>query len=267
MGTHMVGVNKAQRYVSNELSHFVGKDLPAADDQYKLLVSILNSGWLTHPPHDPSISGNLSGDLSAKISTNEMYNPQVVCFCDIPVQDIHLHASKYSPCGLAFSKTFVVGKGGAPVFYLPRGAPMRARKKLADEELMATLESGGSTDEDVSLGELFDRILPDLDDLMEKLRKYMKEARKPLAGTHPDRNRLFDLRQLLDFRVFSYVKFFDETLADDDPENFYMEREWRVVGNVQFAIGDVARVFIPRAYGERLSGDVPGFFGQVTFID
>jgi hypothetical protein len=196
-----------------------------------------------------------------------MYSPEVVCFCDIPVQDIHLHALKYSPFGLAFSKTFVVGKGGAPVFYLPKGALMRVSKKLDAEELMATIESGGNLDEDVSLGELFDRILPDLDDLMEKLRKYMKEAHKPLPGTHPDRNRLHDLRQFLDFRVFSYVKFFDETLADDNPENFYMEREWRVVGNVQFAMGDIARVFIPRAYDERLRRDVPGFYGQVTFVD
>ena len=260
----MVAVNKAQRYVSNELSHFVGKG-QAEDDQYRLLVTILNSGWLTHPPHRPNISGSLSVNPSARISTNEMYSGQVVCFCDIPVQDIHLHASKYSPFGMALSKAFVVGKGGAPVFYLPRGAPMRARKKL--DELTVTLESGGSTDEDVSLGELFDRILPDLHELMEKLRKYMKEAHKPRAGTHPDRNKLFDLRMFLDFRVFNYVKFFDETLADDDPQNFYMEREWRVMGNVQFALGEVARVFIPRAYGERLRRDVPGFYGQVTFVD
>jgi hypothetical protein len=232
-----------------------------------LLVEILTSGWLTHPPHKPNISGNLSVDVGARVSTDEMYNAQVVCFCDVPVQDIHVHASKYSNFGLAFPKPFVVSKGGTPVFYLPIGAPMRASKRLSADEIMATLESGGSVDESVSLGELFDRILPDLHDLVEKLRKYMKEAHKPLAGTHPDRNRLHELRQFLDFRVFSYVKFFDETLADDDPENFYMEREWRVVGNVQFAMGDVARVFVPRAYGEGLRRDVPSFHGQVTFID
>ncbi len=263
----MVAVNKAQRYVSNELSHLVGQKLQAPDARYQLLVSILNSGRLMHRPFKPSTSGNLTVNTSAKVSENEMYSPQVVCFGDIPVQDMYLHASKYSSFGLAFPKAFVVGKGGAPVFYLPKGAPMRARKRLAHEELVATLESGGSTDEYVSLGELFDRILPDLHDLMEKLRNYMKEAHKPRAGTHPDRNRLHDLRQFLDFHVFSYVKFFDDKLAEDDPENFYMEREWRVVGNVRFAMGDVARVFIPRAYGERLRQDVPGFYGQVTFVD
>jgi hypothetical protein len=263
----MAAMQGAQRYVSNELSHFAGRDEPTSEDQYRLLIAILNAGWLTHRPHKRGISGNLNVNTSAKVSENEMYSLQTVCFCDIPVQDIHLHASKYSAFGLAFSKTFVVGKGGAPVFYLPKGARVRARKPRADEETMATLQSGANSDEYVSLGEMFDRILPDLHDLMEKLRIYTKEGHKPLAGTHPDRNRLFDLRQFLDFRVFSYVKFFDETLADDDPKNFYMEREWRVVGNVQFAIGDVARVFIPRAYGERLRKDVPSFYGQVSFVD
>lgn len=263
----MDAVNTSQRYVSNELTHFVGRGRPAADERYQLLVSILDSGWLMHYPFKPGTSGNLSVNTSAKISHNEMYTPQVVCFCDIPVQDIQLHASKYSAFGLAFSKAFVVGKGGAPVFYLPMGAPMRVRNNLAGEKLGATSESGGGADECVSLGQLFDRILPDLHDLMEKLRNYMKEAHKPNAGTHPDRNRLHELRQFLDFRVFSYVKFFDASLADDDPNNFYMEREWRVVGNVQFAMSDVVRVFIPAAYSERFRRDVPSFSGQISFVD
>jgi len=63
------------------------------------------------------------------------------------------------------------------------------------------------------------------------------------------------------------VKFFDHTLPDDHPNNFYMEREWRVVGNVQFSLPEVVRVLVPSQYGTQLRKDVPEFTGQVTFID
>ncbi len=66
-----------QRYVSPELTHFVGQGLPE-DEQYSLAVKILKSGWLTHPPHNPNVSGNLQVRLDARISDNEMYSAEVV---------------------------------------------------------------------------------------------------------------------------------------------------------------------------------------------
>jgi abortive phage resistance protein AbiGi (putative antitoxin) len=109
---------RLQRYVANELSHFVGRGL-RAPQQFDLLVSILRSGWLTHAPHSPNVSGNLSVNSSARMSRNEMYAPQVVCFCDIPVEDLHLHTDKYSSFGLSFLKSFVAARGGGPVLCLP----------------------------------------------------------------------------------------------------------------------------------------------------
>jgi hypothetical protein len=54
-----IRMTHSQRYVSSELSHFVGKGLPE-DDQYNLLVNkILKPGWLTHPPHDLTIARTL----------------------------------------------------------------------------------------------------------------------------------------------------------------------------------------------------------------
>jgi hypothetical protein len=61
---------KVQRYVSTELTHFVGRG-KAPEDQYALLVDILRGGWLTHPPHNPTISGNLFVKPDASVSNND----------------------------------------------------------------------------------------------------------------------------------------------------------------------------------------------------
>jgi hypothetical protein len=79
--------------------------------------------------------------------------------------------------------------------------------------------------------------------------------------------RLQKLEQFFAFRLISHMKFFDETLDDEDPENFYMEREWRVVGNVKFELNDVRRVIIPEAYASRFRQAIPQFVGQVSFSD
>jgi hypothetical protein len=113
-----------QRYVSNELSHFVGKG-KSEEEQYDLLVyKILKTGWLTYPPHDPSRPRSLSVDFSKPISTDEALRYEVVCFCDIPELDLAIHVRKYSRFGLAFKKEFLIAKGACPVFYLANESPV-----------------------------------------------------------------------------------------------------------------------------------------------
>jgi hypothetical protein len=36
-----------------------------------------------------------------------------------------------------------------------------------------------------------------------------------------------------------------------------MEREWRIVGNLQFQLSDVQRVIVPASFETRLCRDVP----------
>jgi hypothetical protein len=72
-------------------------------------------------------------------------------------------------------------------------------------------------------------------------------------------------RSFLDNYVFSHIKYFDDTTADDDPTNVYMEREWRVVGHVNFGLSDVRRIFLPEEFAERFRADLPEYAGQLTF--
>jgi hypothetical protein len=111
-----------QRYVSPELTHFVGRRL-SEDQQYSLLGNdILKAGWLMHPPIDgpqpnevlrgsPLVGGSRTPDVD---NTEAAYS-QVICFCDIPVTDLEIHMTKYSRFGLSFLKPFLVDKGANPV--------------------------------------------------------------------------------------------------------------------------------------------------------
>src|SRR5919107_123559 len=113
----------SQRYVSPELTHFVGKGL-SEEEQYSLLVNdILRGGCLKFPPIDDSrciegLSGNLPLVGGTSDDDTEAGYSQRVCFCDIPVTDLEIHMNKYSRFGLSFLKNFLVGKGANPVLYV-----------------------------------------------------------------------------------------------------------------------------------------------------
>ena len=79
-------------------------------------------------------------------------------------------------------------------------------------------------------------------------------------------DQLFELERFLDFHIFSYLKFFESFKSENDPENYYMEREWRMIGNLQFSITDVRRVYLPEHYAEDFRKDVPAYCGQLTFL-
>ncbi len=65
--------------------------------------------------------------------------------------------------------------------------------------------------------------------------------------------------------MLSHLKFFDHDRDDEDPENFYFEREWRVSRNVRFTLGDVQRIIIPPAFSRRLRNDFPRYAGEIVF--
>ncbi len=260
---------RLQRYVSDELTHFVGRSLLGdLEGQYEILLKIVRTGWLTHPPHNQH--SDLSGfALSAygSISKNAMFRPQMVCFCDIPVEDLGFHAGKYGQFGLSFKKTFLAGRGANPVFYIARNSVTYGPRNLsrADPErpkiYEATLEQG-------TRAEHFDAVIvADWEiqgRLWSKIRDYTSGG--DLEQLEELRVRDSHVRRFLMHQVFVYMKFFDETLSEENPENYYMEREWRVNGNIQFALSDVMRVILPEPYSKRFRTDVPGFYGQLTFI-
>lgn len=270
---------RQQRYISNELTHFVGARLPEQEDQYSLLLTILRSGLLKVPGKSDYVeSSDASGPVvtrtsttsvahGKKLSSNDKYRASIVCFADIPIDDLHLHITKYSKFGLAFTRRFLLGKGANPVFYIAQQSSTDVRNPLANDpdnyrDLVELAKKSRNTGhwENFTRADLFDIAEVPLADVVNRV-----------FADPPPPPPLFSansvIRQFVSTHLFQFMKFFDAELSDDDPSNFYMEREWRVVGPVKFAIADVERVLIPRAFARRLREDIPSYFGQVSFAD
>lgn len=221
------------------LTHFVARgqeDQPA----FEVLCKVLREGELrSRAIQGDNPRGNVKIQLDRPFSSNELLGPEMVCFCDIPLDDKMLkrHIVHYSSFGLAFRKKWLAQKRGAnPVFYLaqgsvltdhrfPEGHPLRKRTRKEFFDLGA----GDWLNGFVHRGE---------------------------GALHCPRN-----DNLFFWYFLCYCKFFDEALPADARENYYMEREWRTIGRVEFEPKDIAHVILPKKFetqfGTELS-DLPG---------
>ncbi len=245
-----VVVMSSQRYVSPDLTHFVGRGLRSQEEQYRLLRRILNERRLR--ARSPEPTGRAAYVLEihprARLSGNRAFRGSYVCFCDIPLGDLDLHMRKYSRFGIAFRKEFLLEKGATPVMYVPglgRPAllPFRPYRR------------GIVRSNNVAFDEFWRRY--------QRLRARMEEA-----GCGGDRELvrlLTDVREFLDIHVLSHLKFFDPYLYDEDKRNFYMEREWRVMRQVRFRLVDVARIVLPERFARRFRRDFPRYDREVVF--
>jgi hypothetical protein len=62
--------------------------------------------------------------------------------------------------------------------------------------------------------------------------------------------------------ILSHLKFFDPHLDDNDKQNVYMAREWRVMRQVRFRLVDVTRIMLPERFARRFRRDVSRYDGR-----
>ena len=241
-----------QNYISDELTHFVGSSLKNQPNyetrQYDLLVKILRTGILKPGEDFPDqLVAQATADEFGRLSTNDAYDSTYVCFCDIPVDDLRLHVTKYSSFGLSILKSFLIPKGANPVFYVAKGSGV-PRPAFYNQQ---SGEWACKTDE-------FDGAWEGYKNLRDKT--WDRRIDKQLVSLL-ERFMIF-----LDFNVFTYVKIFDESLPDDDINNYYMEREWRTLGSTKFELRDVHRVLLPPSFAEQFKADFPDFSGLISTL-
>ena len=218
---------ESDKYVSKYLTHFVGKGM-APSDQFKLLCTVIKECCLRAKGNQDHADGTVEVAPKAPFSSDKQLLAYVVCFCDIPLSPciLKIHTDKYGQFGLAFSKKCLARKGSNPVLYLARGSG--CTDHLEDKGRVTTRE------------DFFDRAASE----------WLQEA-LPRFGQWPRRD------NLVFWYLLCYCKFFDEDLGDRDPDNYYMEREWRAVGKVEFSHEDIEHVVLPADYKKKFAREFP----------
>jgi hypothetical protein len=250
------------RYTSDELTHFVGARLASNDERYGRLMEILRTGKLrasdgSRTTDDTAMLLSVLGNK--KVSDGAAIQGVAVSFCDIPLKSLGLHMSKYKSFGIAFPKPFLVARGANPVFYVANDA------LLPGPRLVPT---GSGTEElvhNISRAELVDRIHWEAMALSTRAHDLMFES-----GDEDLRKlflRFLRLHVLQYETTLAFVKCFDSVQPENSLENYYMEREWRVYGDVLFDVSDVRRIILPRPYQDSFRRDCPCYRGELYPID
>jgi hypothetical protein len=254
-----------QSYVSDELTHFVGRAKNLDKQRYALLLKILRDGWLQASYREelgrPGFT--MRSDGRKPLSTNEAIKCTMLCFCDIPQGQLKIHTQKYGSFGIAFRKQFLLRQGATPVYYVPRNARNRAvgigPQNVADrfDELRGELQ----------------RVRIDLEEYVTLVDGAPTFLWKRSPPNTPDGHRLLGRFSALESEfeelVFARIKFFAAGLSEDDSENYYMEREWRLHNGLAFRLGDIAHIFLPREprdYCQQFHEDVPNYTGPVCSV-
>jgi hypothetical protein len=263
------------RYVSNELTHFVGRRLKE-EERFQLLVKILRTGWL-RPSHREEFGAGfiLMADTRKPLSSmaetrkrpssdeSEAVRATAVCFCDIPANCLRIHMKNYGRFGLAFTKKYMLSRGASPVFYVAADAAAPPEPGVGPR----------------TLGQKFDQLYAELQAVCLEMTEFARTgipqtSSEMITSKHSREGTPNELRILgklnaiahdLDSMVFAHLKFFKGRLREGHKKNYYMEREWRKVGGLAFALRDVHHVILPTSYKTRFKGLVPDYTGK--FLD
>jgi hypothetical protein len=239
----------SQRYVSSDLTHFVGRGLRSQEKQYRLLRKIMREQRLrAQSPEPPKWAAYALETLPWKrLSGNMAFRGSYVCFCDIPLGDLDLHMRKFSRFGIAFRKKFLLEKGATPVMYVPgRGRPALLPFRPYRRGRVSSNSAA-------------------YDEFWRRYQRLIAGMKSLGSGGNRGLGRLFEnVKEFLDRNVLSHLKFFNY-LPDAHKRNYYMEREWRVMQQVRFGLKDVIRIILPARFALRFRRDFPRYNGEVVF--
>lgn len=235
-------INSKQKYISNYLTHFAGRDIENKDEQYKLFKKILLDGKiLPKRKINEKRSSNLtitfpSEKISENCGLNDLNNyfiADVVCLSDIPLTELGIHMKKYSHFGISFSKDFMIKKGATPVYYisaetLPYPASKNNLKNIFAKNYNSYVDKINNRDRQVPHDKFDDFLL---------------------------------------LHIFSYLKFWDYKKDENDKENYYFEREWRLFRGFDFKINDVKRIILPKNFMKNFKKDFKSYSNEIIFPD
>jgi hypothetical protein len=256
----------SQRYTSTELTHFVGRDCKNENGtfdeerQYNRLLRILDECHLLHRRDAPDGPARVTFRGNGSFRERTMIEFDGVCFCDIPVADLAIHMAKYGSFGLSFLKSFLVKCGANPAFYVA------ADSVIFPDDPAAIVFSGSRSPKPLTRSELMERVIREAMATDYQLHSMaLAEKGAITQGVTLATGSL--LGSMIRSHFLSFCVPFDSASTDAARENYYMEREWRILGDVRFDLDDVFRVILPKGYAKRFRAQLSNYSGQVTFAD
>lgn len=218
-----------QRYYSNFYWHFTGS--PKGIDWRKVRrpADIANHGSIVDPTTATNTlkliltSKKLLGSCTERV-VEDLETVKFCCVTDIPLKDLPSHAPYYGKVAIGF-KARTVHKAFLPVMYVPTESmpvvEMMVPNRKLTEMAYDFLKYQGSFQEQQAM-----KLLSQAEHNNEAICKPDSEMMKGF--------------------LMNFVKVTD---FDTSPENtFYREREWRNIGDFNFAVEDVAAVVVPESF-------------------
>ena len=270
-------------YTSNLLCHFVGRSKANDDERFELLLTIIKGGKLIANLSNPDNPvSTFQGGYHCEHVGEVFGRCDCVCFCDIPDTALGIHTNKYSKFGLGFEKTFIAEQGAHPVMYVPKNYSIAERGDGSDTGKTSTPRAPEQYFP--FLLHLSTNLLPLMEigyigvDLSQRenilkamgfgnhLNLFNDGVRKMFfdGNYHP---LLFSLMQGISNQM-AYVKLYDATLPDDHPDNYYMEREWRSLGNINFTIDDIKTLYLPnKEYISKFIKEFPNYTVDIFLFE
>jgi hypothetical protein len=240
------------RYISNELFHFVGRSNPTDHKaNYQVLLKVLDSRCISHPPHTPGANAHrITINWGENIFSEKLVAADITCFCDIPLETLGIHMKKYGMFGVSFDRALLIKYGARPVIYIP---------------LQPSNPHAG-------WGTIYcETMLHDTEQIWRGFRECVVDpiagdSRTRSLGEKPTSNKeaALAIDDVLVGNFLTYVKPFNSELPDDHPNNYYFEREWRKFGNLPFQPNEVLRVLVTSDYAERLKNERPIYSDKIT---
>lgn len=238
-------------YISGELFHFVGYSSPKDDEKnYETLCKVLNASCISYPPHDQSCGKiGYRTEWDQKLNTEKLIVPNVTCFADIPFHSLSVHIEKYGRFGVALPRHLLIMYGARPVMYFP----LRSDdwNSFYGQTLLNDIEA----------------IVKGFNDNFFKNQPDKRTESRSLGVPPATSEVAISAMQSMVLKDFlAFIKPFNSELAHDDKFNYYMEREWRKYGNMQFKEDELTKIIVAKDYKERLEKDFPIFRDRIFEI-
>lgn len=270
-------------YTSNLLCHFVGRSKVTEDERFELLITIIKGEQLIANLDNPDHPESFFQIGSHCDHVGEVFDKcDCVCFCDIPNNALAIHTNKYSKFGIGFEKNFIAAQGAHPVMYVPQNYPIVERgdnsadgKSVAPREpkkyfsymletavQLITLMNIGC--KNIDLMELENKL--EESNLKENLKVFDEQIRKEFfSGEYQPK--ISEVLQGIGNQM-AYIKLYDINLPENHPDNYYMEREWRSLKNINFSLGDIGMIYLPsKRYEGLFLQEFPEYNGEFYILE